>query len=131
MIGSALGGWLAGRGTRRLPTVLAVGGGCLALGATSGRAEGMVLLAISYGCFEWAMIGADTRLQERVPDRVRATVTSIAGLGTEVAAVTAFGGYALASTWWSPGTVFGVAAAGYLLAAAALGLRRQTTPGVS
>jgi hypothetical protein len=73
------------------------------------------------------MIGADARLQERVPDRVRATVTSIAGLGTEVAAVTAFGGYALASTWWSPGTVFAVAAGGYLLAAVALGLRRRRT----
>jgi predicted MFS family arabinose efflux permease len=124
-VGSVAGGWFAGRGTRRMPSVLAVGAVFLAVGAAGGRPAGAVLLAVAYGTFQWAMVGADARLQERVPDQVRATVTSIAGLGSEVGAVTAFGGYALGSVWLGPGPLFVLAAVGYLVVALAAVRFRQ------
>jgi len=120
--GTALGGWCAGLGTRRLAPVLAAGAGALAAGAAGGHPAGMVFVAAAFGVFQWAMVAADARLQECVGDRARATVTSMAGVGSEVVAVLVFAGYGLGSARLAPGPLVALAAVPYLAVALALAL---------
>jgi predicted MFS family arabinose efflux permease len=116
-VGVAAGSWLGGRGARRAAPVLAAGAVCLAAGAGSGLPAGFALVAVAFGVFRWAMVAADIRLQERIRDRTRATITSMAGFGVEVVAVLTFAAYALGSSWLGPGTLFALAAAPYSLVA--------------
>jgi hypothetical protein len=118
--GDAAGGWLAGRGERWLGPWLAVAGVCVAVGALVRRPEGVVLVAVAFGVLRWAMAAADARLQERVADGARATVTSLAGLGSEVLSIGLFAGWAAGSVWAPPGVLFAVAALPCLVMAAAL-----------
>jgi MFS family permease len=115
--GVTAGGWLGGRGTRWAAPALAVGAACLAAGAGSGRPAGLVAVAVAFGVFQWAMVAADLRLQERISDRARATITSMAGFGVEVVAVLTFAGYALGSSWVGPGPLFALAAVPYAIIA--------------
>jgi predicted MFS family arabinose efflux permease len=124
--GVTVGGFLAGRGQGRAAApALAVAACCLAVGAMSGRPAGMVLVAVAFGVFQWATVAADARLQERIADGSRATVTSMAGFGTEVVAVMIFAGYAAGSRWTGPGPLFALAAVPYVVVAAALGRSRR------
>ncbi|MEV5830157.1 MFS transporter [Spirillospora sp. NPDC052242] len=121
-VGDAVGGWVSGRGVGRLPVVLGVGAVCLAVGSLGGSAAGLVLVAVAFGVFRWAMAAADARLQERISDGSRATVTSLAGFGSEVVAVLAFAGWALGSRWADAGVLLGAAAVPYLVVAVVLGV---------
>ncbi|MDN3359338.1 MFS transporter [Actinomadura sp. DC4] len=116
-VGVAAGGWLGGRGARWAGPALAVGAVCLAAGAVSGRPAGLVAVAVAFGVFQWAMVAADLRLQERIEGRARATITSMAGFGVEVVAVLTFAGYALGSAWAGPGVLFAFAAVPYAVIA--------------
>ncbi|MEV5703992.1 MFS transporter [Actinoallomurus sp. NPDC052274] len=118
MTGMTAGGWLAGRGTRWTAPILALAAGCLALGAASGRTAGMTPVALAFCAFEWAMSNADARLQDQIGDESRATVTSLAGFGSEVVAVLTYSAYALGSAWAGPGPLFALAAVPLLLVAA-------------
>lgn len=118
-VGVAVGGWCAGRGARLLGPALAVAALALAAGALSGP-SGAVLLALAFGIFQWAMVTCDAMLQERVTDRARATVSSVAGVGAEVISVLLCAGYALGSQLWDHSTLFVLAAVPYLLIALAL-----------
>ncbi|MFA1543598.1 MFS transporter [Actinomadura monticuli] len=120
-VGDAVGGWLAGRRTGWLPPVLVVGAVCLAVGSFSGRPGGLVLVAVAFGVFRWALAAADARLQDRIGDGARATVTSVAGFGSETVAVLVYAGWALGSRWWGAGMLMGLAAVPYVVVAVVLG----------
>jgi predicted MFS family arabinose efflux permease len=79
-----------------------------------------VLLALAFGIFQWAMVTCDALLQERVTDRARATVSSVAGFGAEMVSVLLCAGYALGSQVWEHSTLFVLAAVPYLLIALVL-----------
>ena len=117
--GDAVGGWLAGRGERWEAVALAVAAACLAAGSLAGTPAAMVLVAGAFGVFRWAIVAAEARLQERVGDEARATVSSMTGFAAEVAALAVFGSYALGSAWAGPGPLFAAAAVPYLLLALA------------
>ncbi|MFD0664414.1 MFS transporter [Thermocatellispora tengchongensis] len=135
--GFAVGGWLAGRGTRWAGPALMGGAGLLAVGAPVAVGEGwwggtvaagteaapwigMVLIAAAFGVFQWAITAADARLQARIADRSRATITSMAGFGAEVVGVLAFAAYGLGSGLAGPGTLFALAAVPYAVVAVVL-----------
>jgi predicted MFS family arabinose efflux permease len=118
--GETVGGWCAGRGSRWAAPASAVAACCLAAGALSGRPAGMALVGVACGIFQWTIAAADARLQERIADRARATVTSMAGFGSEVVAVLTIAGYALGSTWTGPGPLIALAAVPYLIVVPAL-----------
>ena len=122
-VGFAVGGWCAGRGTRLLAPALVGAAGCLAAGALSGRPAGIVLVAVAFGVFQWAQAAAEARLQDQISDEARATVTSLAGLGTELVGVAIFAGYAAGSLWLGPGPLFALIAVPYVVIA--LVLRRD------
>ncbi|WP_206323183.1 MFS transporter [Streptomyces sp. HNM0575] len=118
-VGVTAGGWCAGRGAGRLGPALGVAALALAAGAVSGPA-GTVLLALAFGIFQWAMVTCDALLQERVTDRARATVSSVAGFGAEVISVLVCVAYGLGSQLWAHSTLFVLAAVPYLLIALVL-----------
>ncbi|MFI0408923.1 MFS transporter [Actinomadura sp. 3N508] len=120
--GDAVGGWLAGRGVRWLAPLLGAGAVLLAVGALSGSPGGMVLVGAAFGVFRWAIAAADARLQARIGDGARATVTSVAGFGSEVVALLVYAGYALGSRWAGAGVLVAVAAVPYVVVSVVLGL---------
>ncbi|MDP9430928.1 MAG: MFS transporter, partial [Actinomycetota bacterium] len=88
-----------------------------AAAAVPGRAA-LAVVAVSYGLYLAVLVVAEARLQERIDSARRATVTSVAGLGIELAGVLVFAAWALG----------GVAAVAVLVLAVvpvvAAGLRR-------
>lgn len=120
--GATVGSLLAGEGerlgSRGLAVLLAGAGLALVLGAADGTPWGLVLVALAFGGFQAATVLADARLQRRVEDSGRATLTSVAGLGTELATVGAFGVYALIASGHAHSTAFAVLAVPYLVTAA-------------
>ncbi|RLL69450.1 MFS transporter [Streptomyces sp. Z26] len=121
--GALVGGWYAGRGARLLAPGLAAAACALACGALSGHPAGLLLVGAAYGLGNWAEATAEARLQDRLTDRTRATVGSLAGLGAEAVSVLVFAGYALGSAWSPPGPLLALVAVAYL--ALAWALRRR------
>jgi predicted MFS family arabinose efflux permease len=120
-VGDMAGGWAAGRGNRRLlGPALAAAAVCLAAGALSGTPFGMAGVAAGFAVFRWATTRADAELQARVEDRARATVTSLAGIGSEAVGLLVYGGYALGSPVIGPGALFALVAVPYVVLAAIL-----------
>ncbi len=93
--GAALAGRAARLPSRALPGLLLLSGVLLAAGALSGHPGALAAVAVSYGLYLAVLVVGEARLQERVPAPVRATVTSVAGLGIEASALLVFGAWAL------------------------------------
>jgi len=80
-------------------------------GALSGSLWwGFIAIALGYGALQHAMVVADARLQAAVRGPARATVASVAGLGSELAAMGLYGVWAVAVSPLGPdGAVAAVA----------------------
>ncbi|MEU8730055.1 MFS transporter [Streptomyces tendae] len=89
----------------------------LAVGALAGTPAALVLVALAFGGFQLATVLADARLQQRIDDTGRATLTSVAGLGTELGNLATYGAYAAVATAWGHGTAFALSAVPYVLTA--------------
>ncbi|MGI5215021.1 MFS transporter [Plantactinospora sp. CA-290183] len=124
-LGVTVGGLLTPVGqrlsTRAAAGTVALAALALAVGALSGRPAGFVLIALAFCAFQTATLVVEVRLQERIHGPSRATVTSLAGLGTELVTIGVYGGYALASTVAGHGLIFALGAVPYLLGAVWLG----------
>jgi predicted MFS family arabinose efflux permease len=96
--GAAAGGLLAGRAaqlrTRSLATLLCCGAALMITGALTSHPLAVIPLAAAFGVFQLATVVADTRLQEAISGPARATVTSLAGMSTDVATLAVYGSYA-------------------------------------
>jgi hypothetical protein len=55
----------------------------------------LAAVAVSYGLYLAVLVVAEARLQERIDSTRRATVTSVAGLGLELAGLLVFAAWAL------------------------------------
>ncbi|MBX6390420.1 MAG: MFS transporter [Frankia sp.] len=125
--GAAAGGLAAGHGgDHRLAPALAVAAVLLGVGAASRHPAGIVAVAAAFAVFFWALAHADARLQDRLDDATRATVTSMSSVGMEAVSIATFAAYAAGSAWLPAGALFALAAPPYLLlaATAARGRRR-------
>jgi predicted MFS family arabinose efflux permease len=125
--GAAVGGLLAGRAAQLSSTALAglicCGAMLMAAGALSRHPLGVLALAAAFGIFQLATVVADTRLQNSITGPARATVTSLAGMSTDVATLAIYGSYAaLVDVGGHPGA-FALLALPYL--AVAVWLRRS------
>jgi MFS family permease len=109
--GAALGG-------TRLPLGVLLGGAAVLLGAAGliGHPAGLAAVAVFYGVYRLVLVTAEARLQERITGDARATVTSVAGLASEVFA---FAVYAA----WVFGGVVGVSVLVLALAVLLVGQR--------
>ncbi|MCX4619005.1 MFS transporter [Streptomyces albogriseolus] len=122
--GATAGSLLAGEGERfgtgGLALLLGGGGLALAVGALGGTVVGLVLVAVAFGAFQAATVLAETRVQHRIEATGRATLTSVAGLGTEVVTLTVFAGYTVIASGHGHGAAFAVAAVPYVVLAVGL-----------
>ncbi|WP_234311760.1 MFS transporter [Streptomyces griseus] len=121
-VGATVGSLLAGTAERLgrvgLALVLAASALALAAGALARTPAGIGLVALAFGGFQLATVLADARLQQRIDGGGRATLTSVAGLGTELTTVAVYGGYgALVSTVAAHSTAFALFAVPYLVTA--------------
>ncbi|MFK4596573.1 MFS transporter [Streptomyces pristinaespiralis] len=127
-VGGTLGSLLVTAGerlsVRATGALVAAAAVALAAGALSGTPAGFALLAVAFLVFQLADVLADVRLQAAITGRSRATITSLTGLGTNIASLLAYGTYAVLSPHASHGTVFALLALPYLLVAAVMGRPR-------
>jgi MFS family permease len=120
-IGAGAGGLLSGVALR-LPErsfalTLALAALAMAAGALLRQPAGFLLIAVSFGAFQMAGVVADARLQERITSGQRATVTSVAGLGTNMVTLAVYTVYGSVSSFLSHGTVFALLVLPYVLIA--------------
>ena len=125
-LGAALGGHAARWYPVRIAALFAAGSALLGVAGLAGHPAGLAAVVLFYGGYGAVHVVVDARLQDRIASRSRATVTSVAGLGIEVAT---FGIYAA----WAIGEVTAVAALGVALAAlpACCGSRPQPSARVA
>lgn len=129
--GASVGGLAAGRvarwGSAAFAAFVGAGAVLMAAGALSGHPVGVVGLAAGFGVFQCATVVADTRLQNSITGPARATVTSLAGMSTDVAMLVVYGSYAaLVDLSGHPGA-FAFLMLPYLAIAFWLRLRRLET----
>ncbi|MFG2012031.1 MFS transporter [Micromonospora sp. NPDC048868] len=119
--GVAVGGLLAPAGERLTARgyagLLALSALALVAGALSARPAGFALVAAAFCGFQLATVLADARLQARITGGSRATVTSLAGMATDVTVIAVYAGYGLLATGAGNGVAFAVAAVPYLIVA--------------
>jgi hypothetical protein len=101
-LGAALGGRANRLPSRWLPALLVGAAACLAGSALWARPPALVVTALFYGLYLAVLVAAEARLQDRITGPHRATITSVAGVGTEVAALLVFAA-------WASGGVLAVA----------------------
>jgi MFS family permease len=96
--GAALGGRASRAGPWRLAALVACAGLALGVAGLLARPPGLVLVVLYYGLYRLALVVVDARLQDRITGTARATVTSVAGLVTDLASL---GFYAI----WVPAMI--------------------------
>jgi hypothetical protein len=98
-LAGAAGASLGGRADRlrggTLLALLVVAAGCLALAAVWARPAALALVAVFYALYLAVLVVAEARLQDRIASRHRATITSVAGLGIELASLLVFAAWAV------------------------------------
>ncbi|WP_405089549.1 MFS transporter [Micromonospora sp. NBC_01392] len=106
-----LGERLSHRGYAGLLVVAAV---ATAAGALLRHPAGFLLLAVAFAAFQLATVLADARLQARITGDARATVTSLAGMATDLTTVACYAGYGLLAGALGNPAAFAVAVLPYL-----------------
>jgi predicted MFS family arabinose efflux permease len=99
-LAGAAGAALGGRADRlrggTLLALLVLAAGCLAVAAVWARPAALLVVAVFYGLYLAVLVVAESRLQARIASAHRATITSVAGLGIELAALLVFAAWAIA-----------------------------------
>jgi len=121
-LGQAAGGLVADRAAALSTPVaaglLAVSAAAMAGGALLGHPAGFVLIAAAFAVFQMLTVVADATLQSVIDGPSRATVTSLAGLGIDLAGIGVYLSYGAAVTVYDNATGFAGFAMVYLLVAA-------------
>jgi hypothetical protein len=94
-LGAALGGRAGPLPDGALPVLLGVAGSCLAVSVLLPAWAALAAVAVFYGLYLAVLVVAETRLQDRIDSAHRATITSVAGLGIELASLLVFAAWAL------------------------------------
>lgn len=84
--GASLGGAAVRLRAGALAAMLSAAALLLAAAAWMARPAGLLAVAACYGLGQLVQVVVGARLQQRIPSSQRATVTSVAGLGSEIAA---------------------------------------------
>ncbi|MCW3813948.1 MFS transporter [Micromonospora sp. DR5-3] len=126
--GTTLGGLLTPVGerltSRGYAALLVVAALALAAGALARHPAGFVLIGGAFGAFQLATVLAGVRLQSRITGPSRATVTSVAGMATDLSIIAVYAGYGAIATVAGNAVAFAVALVPYLVVALWLVARR-------
>jgi MFS family permease len=122
--GAAAGGLLADRAsrlsTRSLASLILCAAVLMATGALVDHPAGVVPLAAAFGIFQLTTVVADTRLQDSISGGARATITSLAGMSTDVVTLLVYGSYAVLAEMGGHRGAFATLMLPYVLAAVIL-----------
>jgi MFS family permease len=105
LVGAAGAWWGTRRPTaggfnpRTLAIVLALSAVLLGLSDWLGKPAGLAGVAVFYGLYRVVLVAVSGRLQDRIEGPARATVSSVASLGSEFAAIAVYGLWALGGLW--------------------------------
>jgi len=98
-LAGAAGAAMGGRADRlrggTLLALLVVAAVCLAAAAVWARPAALVVVAVFYALYLAVLVVAEARLQSRIASAHRATITSVAGLGIELASLLVFAAWAV------------------------------------
>ncbi len=94
-VGAALGGMASRLSARTLGFLLATSVGVFGGAGLLRRPVGVAGIAVAYGLYQLVLVVTDVRLQHRIEGQARATVTSVASLGTELSAIALYAAWAL------------------------------------
>ena len=97
-VGAALGGRAEHLPSPVLLAALGAGGVLLLVAGAWARPVALGAVALFYALYLAVLVVAESRLQHRISGPRRATITSVAGLGVEMAALSVFGGWAVGGT---------------------------------
>lgn len=126
--GTTVGGLLAPAGERLtdrgFAALLAGAALALAAGALLRHPAGFVLVGVAFAAFQLATVLADVRLQARISGPDRATVTSVAGMATDLTIIAVYAAYGVVAGAAGNAVAFAVAVLPYLLLAGRLATRR-------
>ncbi|WP_433309958.1 MFS transporter [Micromonospora chersina] len=126
--GTTVGGLLAPAGERLtdrgFAALLAGAALALAAGALLRHPAGFVLVGVAFAAFQLATVLADVRLQARITGPDRATVTSVAGMATDLTIIAVYAAYGVVAGAAGNAVAFAVAVLPYLLLAGRLATRR-------
>ncbi|PWU61431.1 MFS transporter, partial [Micromonospora globispora] len=86
-------------------------------GALVGHPSGFLLVAAGFAAFQLATVLADVRLQARITGAARATVTSVAGMATDLTIIAFYVGYGLLAPATGHPAAFALALLPYLAVA--------------
>jgi hypothetical protein len=128
LVGTAVAGRTAGLTGRSIAVVLALSALLVSAGALLDPWVGFAAIAVGFGLVHNAVIVTEARLQQIISGPARATVTSVAGLSTEVVALAAYAAFTLGASRTSMSVL--VALSGAPMAAVAWAAARWL-PGVS
>ena len=117
VVGTAFAGRTASMRAVTMGRAVALAAILLGGGALLGGVPGFLALGVGYGILGNAMIVSEARVQDAITGPARATVTSVAGLLGEVAAVLIYAGVAVGSLWLSVTTLVAALAVPVLLSA--------------
>ncbi len=118
VVGTALAGRSSAMGGAAMGRLLLGAAALITVGALASPMLGFCAVAAGYGLLNNAMVVSEARVQQVITGPARATVTSVAGLGTEVVALAVYVGFA--ATAGAVPVPVQVAALGLPLAAVAL-----------
>ena len=90
--GAVLGGRLS---SRAIPVVLGAAGLCLLVASALPGVPALGTAALFYALYLAVLVAAEAQLQARITGPYRATITSVAGLGVETAALLVFAAWAV------------------------------------
>ena len=96
-VGGALAGAAAGLSARTLGWVTAAAAVLIGAGAALSLAPAVIGISLGYGALQLVLVVTEARMQDSIAGPARATVTSVAGLGSEVLAMALYAGFALGS----------------------------------
>jgi hypothetical protein len=125
-LASALADRWSGISPARLAGAVGLAAGTLAVGSLSGHPAGLLAVAVCFGVLELFTVVGEARLQETISGPARATVLSVTGLGSEVAALAVFAGFGFGESTLDIPLL--MALAGLPLAGAALLTQRWLPP---
>ena len=109
--GAALGGPASRLRPRSLTLMMALAVGLFCGAALLHRPVGMAGVSVAYGLYQLVLVVTNARLQARIVGPSRATVTSVASLGTELSAAVLVGAWAIDRPWLVAGVAVAVTAA--------------------
>lgn len=113
--GGVLGGAAGRLSGRALRRGLVGAAALLAAGALVRTPAGFGLIALAFCAFQAIQVAVDARLQDAIGSDARSTVTSVAGLTTEIGVIAVFAAYGLGSALTSHAVLFAIAAGTYVL----------------